>query len=127
MLPREGLRNANGQLRIFEGERAYAGEWFGLMAMELGQGGMRMLCGPKGSEEPSSLQCGVCGRRTELFELPGRSEKYCLECSADVATSMLLTTEIDAATLAGRETQGLVAEFAELSHRILERSQSERA
>jgi hypothetical protein len=75
-----------------------------------------MLSGPKGSEEPSSEQCGVCGRRMELCELPGRSGKYCLECSADVATSMLLKTEIDAATLAGRETEGLVAEFAELSH-----------
>jgi hypothetical protein len=61
----------------------------------------------------------------ELFELPGRTGKYCLECSADVATSMLLTTEIDAATLAVRETEVLVAEFAELSHRMLERSQSE--
>jgi hypothetical protein len=55
----------------------------------------------------------------ELFELPGRSGQYCMECSADVATSMLLTTEIDAATLAGRETEGPVAEFAELSHRVL--------
>jgi hypothetical protein len=43
-----------------------------------------------------------------------------------VATSILLTTEIDAATLAGRETDGLVAEFAELGQRMLERSQSER-
>ena len=91
------------------------------MASKQGQGGMCMLSGPKGSEEPSSEQCGVCGRRMELFELPGRTGKYCLECSADVATSMLLTTESDAATLAGRETEGLVAEFAELSHRMLER------
>lgn len=83
-----------------------------------------MPCGPKRSGEPSSEQCGVCGRRTELFELPGRGEKYCLECTADVATSILLTTEIDAATLSGRETESLVAEFAELSHRMLERSQS---
>jgi len=83
-----------------------------------------MLCGPKGSEELSISQCSVCGRRTELFELPGRPEKYCLECSADVATSILLTTEIDAATLAGRETEPLVAEFAQLSVRLLERSQS---
>ena len=83
-----------------------------------------MLCGPKGSEEPSILRCSVCGRRTELFELPGRAEKYCWECSADVATSILLTTEIDAATMAGRETEGLVAELGKLSHRLLERVQS---
>jgi hypothetical protein len=60
----------------------------------------------------------------ELFELPGKSEKYCLECSADIATSILLTTEIDAATMAGRETKPLVAEFVQLSHRLLERAQS---
>lgn len=83
-----------------------------------------MLCGPKRSEEPSILRCSVCGRRTELFELPGKNEKYCLECSADVATSILLTTEIDAATTSGRETEALVAELAQLSHRLLERAQS---
>ena len=83
-----------------------------------------MLCGPKGSEEPSILPCSICGRQTVLFELPGKNEKYCLACSADVATSILLTTEIDAATMAGRETEGLVAELAELSHRLLERAQS---
>ena len=83
-----------------------------------------MLCAPKGSEDPSILPCSVCGRRTDLFELPGKSERYCLECSADVATSILLTTEIDAATMAGRETEVLVVEFAQLSHRLLERAQS---
>ena len=83
-----------------------------------------MLCGPKGSEEPSILPCSICGRQTGLFELPGKNEKYCLACSADVATSILLTTEIDAATMAGSETEALVAELAELSHRLLERAQS---
>jgi hypothetical protein len=83
-----------------------------------------MSCGPKGSEEPSDLQCGVCGRRIELVGLPGRSEKYCLECSADVATSILLTTEIDAARLSGQETEALVAEFTQLSKRLLDRAQS---
>lgn len=86
-------------------------------------------CGPKGSEEsarskePPSRGCSVCGRRTFLFELPGRSEKYCFECSADVATSMLLTTEIDAATLSGQEARHLIAEFAQLSTRLLARAQ----
>lgn len=83
-----------------------------------------MFCGPKGSEEPSVLPCSVCGRRAELFELPGKNEKYCLECSADVATSILLATEIDAATMAGREAEALVAELAQLSHRLLTRAQS---
>jgi len=83
-----------------------------------------MLCGPKGSEQDSIAQCSVCGRRAELVELPGRSEKYCLACSADVATSILLSTEIDAATLVGRDSEELIAEFARLSSRMLERSQS---
>ena len=81
-----------------------------------------MLYGPKGSEKDSQLQCSVCGRETELTELPGRSEMYCWECSADMATSILLVGEIDAATLAGREAEGLVEEFAKLSSRMLKRS-----
>jgi hypothetical protein len=80
-----------------------------------------MACGAKDSVEPSLLQCDVCRRQTELFELPGRREKYCLECSADVATSILLTTEIDAATFSGQETAGLVAEFLQ-SRRLSERN-----
>lgn len=83
-----------------------------------------MLSGPKGCEEPSTLQCCVCGHRTELFDLPEKTGKYCLECSADVATSILLTTEIDAATLAGQDACDLVAEFSQLSTRLLERAQS---
>jgi hypothetical protein len=60
----------------------------------------------------------------ELFELPGRIDKLCLECSADLATAILLSTEIDAATLAGRNTNALVSEFAEISGRMLDRAQS---
>ena len=82
-----------------------------------------MSSGPKGSEESSILPCSVCGHGPALFDLPGRNEKYCLQCSADVATSILLTTEIDAATLAGRETKGLVAEFEQLSRSLLQRVQ----
>jgi hypothetical protein len=37
---------------------------------------------------------------------------------------MLLTTEIDSATLAGQDTGDLIAEFSELSTRLLERAQS---
>jgi hypothetical protein len=60
----------------------------------------------------------------ELFELPGRIDKCCLECSADLATAILLSTEIDAATLAGRNTTALVFEFAEISSWMLDRAQS---
>jgi hypothetical protein len=41
-----------------------------------------------------------------------------------MATAMLLSTEIDAATLAGRSTDALVSEFSQVSSRMLERSQS---
>jgi hypothetical protein len=41
-----------------------------------------------------------------------------------LATAVLLSTEIDAATLAGRSTNALVSEFSEISSRMLERSQS---
>jgi hypothetical protein len=68
--------------------------------------------------------CSVCGCVTELVELPGRSDKFCLECSGDVATAILLTTEIDAATVTGGNTNGLVSEFAQISSRMLKRAQS---
>ena len=83
-----------------------------------------MMTGPKGCEEDLSSQCGVCGRIEELFELPGLSERYCLECSADIATATLLSTEIDAATLAGQDTSFLISEYEQLGARLLGRSQS---
>ena len=83
-----------------------------------------MRSGPKGTEQDLVGQCSVCGLVVKLFELPGRTEKFCLACSADLATAILLTTEIDAATLAGRSTDTMVCEFAEISRRMLDRSQS---
>ena len=69
-------------------------------------------------------QCGLCGRVRDLFELPGRPEKFCLECSADLATVIQLSTEIGAATRAGRSTDTLELELSEMSRCMLERSQS---
>ena len=69
-------------------------------------------------------QCSMCGRVTELLELPGRADNFCLSCSADLATVLLLGTEIDAATVAGRNTDALVSEFNEISTRMLGRAQS---
>jgi hypothetical protein len=69
-------------------------------------------------------QCSVCGRVSEIFELPGRSEQFCLACSADLAATILLTAEIDAATLSGQNTSALVSEFAQISSRVLSRAQS---
>jgi hypothetical protein len=83
-----------------------------------------MSCGPKGSEDAPGSQCSVCGQPSDLVELPGMSGKYCSECSADVATSILLKTEINAAWLSGERYQHLAAELAALSTRLLERAQS---
>jgi hypothetical protein len=69
-------------------------------------------------------QCSVCGRVTELLDLPGRTDKFCLSCSADLATVILLGTEIDAATMAGRNTDALVSECSEISTQMLGRAQS---
>jgi hypothetical protein len=83
-----------------------------------------MMMGPKGCEEDLSWQCSVCGRIEELFELPERPKRYCLGCSADIATATLLATEIDAATLAGQNASLLISEYEQLGARLLSRSQS---
>ena len=83
-----------------------------------------MLCGPKGSERRSDLRCGICGRQSELFELPGHAGQLCLSCGADQAISEQLAIEIDRATLSGQETENLSAEFARLCRRLLDRAQS---
>jgi hypothetical protein len=75
-------------------------------------------------ERNAAKLCGLCGRVRDLFELPGRPEKFCLECSADLATVIQLSTEIGAATRAGRSIDALESELSEISRRMLERSQS---
>jgi hypothetical protein len=83
-----------------------------------------MVTGPKGTEFDLSGRCSVCGHFGEIFDLPWRFEEYCLECSADVAAVILLTTEIDAATLSGGNTNELICEFSLISNRMLGRAQS---
>jgi hypothetical protein len=68
-------------------------------------------------------QCSVCGRVRDLVGLPGRPEKFCLECSADLAIAVHLAHEIAAATREGCNTDAWEVEFSEVSHRMLERSQ----
>jgi bacterioferritin-associated ferredoxin len=75
-------------------------------------------------ERGLAKQCGLCGRVTDLFELPGMPEKLCWECSANFATVAQLSTEIGAATQAGTSTDTLESELSETSRRILERTQS---
>ena len=76
------------------------------------------------SEQELIGQCSVCGCVAELLDLPGRAGKFCLSCSADIATVLLLGTEIDAATVAGSNAEPLVSEFNEVSIRMLGRAQS---
>jgi hypothetical protein len=83
-----------------------------------------MSSGPKGSEAGPTSQCTVCGHQADLVQLPGLTGKYCWECSADVATSILLKTEIEAAAISGQHLQDLATELAQLSRRLLERAQS---
>jgi hypothetical protein len=83
-----------------------------------------MLGGPKGTEGASTSQCGVCGQQSEPFVLPGNRETYCLQCSADVATAILLMTEINAAKIAGQETEGMKGELDQVSKRLLGRALS---
>jgi len=70
-----------------------------------------MLSGPKGTEQELISQCSICGRTEALFDLPGTTEKFCWGCSADFATIIVLTTEIDSATLAGVSTDDLQSEL----------------
>ena len=79
---------------------------------------------PNKSAQPPSSQCSLCGHHTVLVELPGIPEKYCSACSADVATSVLLKTEINAAWLSGERYDSLAFELAQLSTRLVARAQS---
>jgi len=83
-----------------------------------------MLGGPKGTEGGSTRQCGVGGQQTELVALAGSTETYCLPCSADVATAILLMTEINAAKTAGQESESMQGELNQVSKRLLGRAQS---
>jgi len=78
------------------------------------------------SEDGGGLagECVLCGREQELFRLPGTGGRFCLACSADLATVLLLKEEIDAATLNGRDAEGLIEELSEVSAAVLARSQS---
>lgn len=72
-----------------------------------------------------TARCNGCARVRELFELPGRRDRYCFECSADVATVILLSTEIDQNRRAGEDARALESEVSALASRMLSRSRCE--
>lgn len=83
-----------------------------------------MLPKPKQTEKAAASQCSLCGHHAHLVELPGLPDKYCSSCGADVATSILLKTEITAAWLSGQRYAPLAAELAQLTERLVARAQS---
>jgi hypothetical protein len=58
-------------------------------------------------ERNAAKRCGVCGRVTDLFELPGRIEKFCLECSADLAACFTWRNRARSNSLTGCEFDGI--------------------
>ena len=82
-----------------------------------------MLSGPKGTEQSLVAPCSVCGRVEASFDLPGTTEKFCWGCSADLATILVLTAEIDSAKLKGTGTDELLSELSDIGSRMWERSQ----
>jgi hypothetical protein len=83
-----------------------------------------MLSGRKSAEQSLLAPCSICGRIEPSFDLPGTTEKFCWGCSADLATILVLTDEIDSATLKGTRTDELLSELSDISCRMLQRSQS---
>jgi hypothetical protein len=86
--------------------------------------GALLLSGPKDAEEDLVAPCSICGRIEASFHLPGTTGKFCWGCSADLATILVLTDEIDSAKLAGICTDELLSELSDISSRMLQRSQS---
>jgi hypothetical protein len=64
------------------------------------------------------------GQEHASFEFPGTTAKFCSGCSADFATIIVLTAEIDPAALDGVCVDELRSELFDISRRMLERSQS---
>jgi hypothetical protein len=92
--------------------------------LNISEKGAYKLSGPKNTKEDLVAQCSVCGRAEASFEFPGTTEKFCWGYSADFATIVVLTTEIDSATLAGVSSDDLRSERCDISRRVLDRSQS---
>jgi hypothetical protein len=82
-----------------------------------------MLSGPKGTEQSSVAPCSICGGIEASFDLPGTKQRFCWGCSADLATILVLTDEINAAKGAGAGTDELLSEVSDISSRMLQRSQ----
>jgi hypothetical protein len=67
------------------------------------------------------MRCGWCERMAESFALPGRFERHCFPCSADVATTILLCAEIYAGRLHEQDVCALECELEEINERMMAR------
>jgi hypothetical protein len=65
--------------------------------------------------------CDSCDRDAELFELPGREDRNCCECDADISTMVLLYEALKDAKRLGVDDAELENEVIEILLRYLER------
>lgn len=65
--------------------------------------------------------CDSCDRVAELFELPGREDKNCSECDADISTMVLLYEALKDAKRLGVDSPELENEVIEILLRYLQR------
>lgn len=65
--------------------------------------------------------CDSCNRDAELFELPGREDKNCFECDADISTMVLLYEALKDAKRLGLDASELENEVIEILLRYMDR------
>jgi len=68
--------------------------------------------------------CDTCGCRSELFRLPDRKDRNCVECNTDTSILVLLYRKLEIAERIGGHSADLEAEIVPILHRFLERSGS---
>ena len=65
--------------------------------------------------------CDTCDRVREVFQLPGRKDNNCGECSADIAMLISLHALITKANCQGESVTALETEAVPIIHRLLRR------
>ncbi len=68
-------------------------------------------------------RCDTCGRLSELFRLPDRTDINCPECNADISMLVLLYVKWKSTVRNGEQSQDLEAQLVPMLHRFLERSE----
>jgi hypothetical protein len=68
-------------------------------------------------------RCDTCGRLSELFQLPGRKDRNCTDCNADISILVLLYRRLENAQLNDEDLTKLEAQIVPFLHGFLERSE----